>query len=220
MGFTLLNNEPMVILNNMDSYFKQKPPDCVLVSKEFFKVPIHKELFCQTEFMRSMIKSAGFENCCSSIEIICPSLCKDELEGIIQFLYNGNVSADHQNFSSQISSHLVTLFGFSPMKIQEIPKIEMNEESKIDMEDELDIEIDDKTTFEFQEKFEVKTEEEPKLETENKSTGKIEETPMKIIEDSRPRKRSRKQSFGTNLIRNEEPDIYDEIGKTTDKVSF
>ena len=44
--------------------------------------------------------------------------------------------------------------------------------------------------------------------------------PMKIIEDSRPRKRSRKQSFGTNLIRNEEPDIYDEIGKTTDKVSF
>ena len=215
MGFTLLNNEPMAILNNMDSYFKQKPPDCVLVSKEFFKVPIHKELFCQTEFMRSMIKSAGFENCCSAIEIICPSLCKDELEGIIQFLYNGNVSADHQNFSSQISCHLVTLFGFSPMKIQEIPKIEMNEESKIDMEDELKIEID-----EFQEKFEVKTEEEPKLDTENKSTGKIEETPMKIIEDSRPRKRSRKQSFGTNLIRNEEPDIYDEIGKTTDKVSF
>ena len=214
MAFILQNNEPMAVVNNMDSYLKQKPPDCVLVSKEFFKVPVHKELFYQTEFMRSMIKSVGFENCCSSIEIICPSLCIDKLEVIVQFLYNGKVSAEHQGFASQISNLLVTLFGFSSLKLEEIRIIEMEEESKIDMDDELNIENEEKPTIE--EEFEIKIEVEPKLNTECELNNKKEEAPFKNIEDSKPRKRSRKQSFCTNSIRKdikEEADINDKMGE-------
>ena len=214
MGFILQNNEPMAVVNNMDSYFKQKPPDCVLVSKEFLKVPIHKELFYQTEFMRSMIKSVGFENCCSSIEIICPSLCFDKLEVIVQFLYNGKVSTEHQGFASQISNLLVTLFGFSSLKIEEIRKIEMEEESKIDMNDELNIQNEEKPTIE--EEFEIKIEVEPRLKTEYEFNKEMEEALVKNIEDSKPRKRSRKQSFCANSIRKdikEETDIDDKLGE-------
>ena len=229
MDFTLQNNEPMAVVNNMDLYFKQKPPDCVLVSKEFCKLPIHKELLYQTEFMCKMIKSAGFENCCSSIEIICPSLCIDELEGIVQFLYNGKISTEHQGFASQISSNLVILFGFSSMKIEELPKIEIEEESKIDTKDESKIKIEENAKVEEEEnakvegmgKIEIETEEDFILETGLELKVDIEETPTKVLEDSRPRKRSRKQSFGTNLIRKdikEETDFIDEMRQMAETI--
>ena len=218
MSFILQNNEPMAVVNNMDSYFKQKPPDCVLVSKENFKVPVHKELFYQTEFMRSMIKSVGFENCCSSIEIIFPSLCFDNLEVIVQFLYNGKVSTEHQGFASQISSHLVTVFGFSSVKVEEVPKTEMEEELKIDTRDEPKIKIEENAKVAEEGKIEIETEEDFIFETGLELKVDIEETPAKKLEDSRPKKRSRKQSFVTKDIK-EEIDFINEMRQMAETIA-
>ena len=83
----LYNKEQISLASYMIKYFKQRPPDCTLFSEDNCKILIHKELLYQTEYMRSMIKSATIGCCCSQIEIMCPSLTINELEIIVQFLY-------------------------------------------------------------------------------------------------------------------------------------
>ena len=53
----IYNKEPVGLAANMDSYFKQKPPDCSLFSQDSFEFQVHKELLFQTEYLREMIKS-------------------------------------------------------------------------------------------------------------------------------------------------------------------
>ena len=55
----IYNKEPVGLAANMDSYFKQKPPDCSLFSQDSFEFQIHKELLFQTEYLREMIKSVN-----------------------------------------------------------------------------------------------------------------------------------------------------------------
>ena len=87
MSCVLYNKEQIALASYMIKYFKQRPPDCVLFSEDNSKILIHKELMYQTQYMRSMIKSAAIGCCCSQIEIMCPSLTINELEIIVQFLY-------------------------------------------------------------------------------------------------------------------------------------
>ena len=87
MSCVLYNKEQIALASYMIKYFKQRPPDCVLFSEDNSKILIHKELMYQTQYMRSMIKSATIGCCCSQIEIMCPSLTINELETIVQFLY-------------------------------------------------------------------------------------------------------------------------------------
>ena len=92
MGTLLYNREPLALAHNMDSYFRQKPPDCSLFSKDGCEFPVHKELFYQTKFMRRMIKSFSFDQCqlesCCKIQIMCPSLMKEELNLIVQVRFS------------------------------------------------------------------------------------------------------------------------------------
>ena len=67
MTIVLSNQEPMALTKYMETYFKDTPPDIHLFSQDNFEIPIHKELFYQTRLMRSMIKSANFECCCSKV---------------------------------------------------------------------------------------------------------------------------------------------------------
>ena len=116
MGTMLYNSEPMALVHDMDSYFRQNPPDCSLFSRDGCEFPVHTELFYQTKFMRRMIKSFSFDQCqfdsCCKIQIFCPSVMKEELNLIIQFLYTGRIFCMNEQYANSIFSNLTKLFGF------------------------------------------------------------------------------------------------------------
>ena len=112
MGTFLYTKEPLALVNSMESYFKERPPDCSLFSQDNFGIPVHKEVLYQTPFLRRMIESLNMDFCCSKIEILCPSLSKEELGAIVQFLYSGKISRFDQAFESKLSNILTELFGF------------------------------------------------------------------------------------------------------------
>jgi KRAB domain-containing zinc finger protein len=115
----------MALINYMETYFKHTTPDITLISEEKFKINVHKEMFYQTQLMRTMIKSTDSDYCCSKVSIIC-SIPKEELKLIVQFLYSGKLFFKNQKELSQLSENLTGLFGFpkihSSSKIE--PKIE------------------------------------------------------------------------------------------------
>ena len=101
--------DPLLLFDNMDSYFKNTPPDCILFTEDHCAISVHKELLYHTKFMREMIMSVGID---SKIEIICPSLSRKELETIAYFLYNGKILCSNQSHIFQASKNLEELFGF------------------------------------------------------------------------------------------------------------
>ena len=112
MGVTVYNKEPFALIDHMDSYFKEKPPDCCMVSQEGHEIQIHKELLYQTKFMQMMVKSANLDCCNCKVEIMCPSLCKQELEIVVQFLYSGKILCSDQTVCTQVLANLTQLLGF------------------------------------------------------------------------------------------------------------
>ena len=80
------------IKDYMESYLKNKPPDCFLYSEDGTQFKTHKELFGQTKFMREILKSA---NCCGAVEIIFPC-SREELGEIIDFVNNGKIEYDEK----------------------------------------------------------------------------------------------------------------------------
>ena len=118
----LYSMEPLALVRGMESYFKERPPDCSLFSQDNFEIPVHKEVLYQTSFLRRMIQSFNMDSCCSKIEILCPSLSREELGAIVQFLYSGKMSCFNQEGKSKLSDILTELFGF--------PSIDENGDSK------------------------------------------------------------------------------------------
>ena len=82
-------------------------------SKDNFQILIHKELLYQTKFMREMISGIGID---SNIDVICPSVSKEELEIIVQFLYNGKLVHADETVVSKASKNLEELFGFPSLQ--------------------------------------------------------------------------------------------------------
>jgi len=109
MDSNVYSSDPMVLVNTMDSYFKSTPPDCSIFSQDDYGILIHRELFYQTKFMRDMVDSINAD---SKIEMICPSLSKEELKIIVDFLYNGKILNRNEKTVSQASKNLQELFGF------------------------------------------------------------------------------------------------------------
>ena len=109
MASIFYNKDPMAIVNNMDSYFKQIPPDCSIYSKDGFDFPIHKELLYQTKLLRKIIQNTDTDLC--KIEIMCPSLSKEELETIVHFLYKGKTFCTDQAAALQVIHNLKHHFG-------------------------------------------------------------------------------------------------------------
>ena len=122
MGTILYNKEPLALVNSMESYFKERPPDCSLFSQDNFGIPVHKEVLYQTPFLRRMIRSFNMDSCCSKIEILCPSLSREDLGAVVQFLYSGKISRFDSAVESKLSNILTELFGF--------PSIDKNGDSK------------------------------------------------------------------------------------------
>ena len=115
MGTVLYNKEPLALVSSMESYFKERPPDCSLFSQDNFEIPVHKEVLYQTSFLRRMIQSFNMDLCCSKIEILCPSLSREDLGAIVQFLYSGKISQFDSAVESKLSNILTELFGFPPI---------------------------------------------------------------------------------------------------------
>ena len=122
MGTIIYNKEPHALVNSMESYFKERPPDCSLFSQDNFGIPVHKEVLYQTPFLRRMIRSFNMDSCCSKIEILCPSLSSEDLGAVVQFLYSGKISRYNSAVESKLSNILTELFGF--------PSIDKNGDSK------------------------------------------------------------------------------------------
>ena len=70
MDYIVRNNEPLALVNSMDSYFKQRPPDCSLFSQYNCEIKIHRELLYQTSYLRDMIKSVNMDYSCCKIGVI------------------------------------------------------------------------------------------------------------------------------------------------------
>ena len=111
MNCVLHSTEPLALLDGMQSYFQQRPPDCSLFSQENFEVPVHKEVLYQTPFLQKMLKSLDLEYCCSKIEILCP-IVKEDLETLVQFLYSGQIFGSDRNTTFTITKNLTEIFGF------------------------------------------------------------------------------------------------------------
>ena len=88
MNSVLTNQEPMALISYMETYLKHTTPDITLFSEEKFEIAVHKEIFYQTQLMRTMIRSADPDHCCSKVSLTCLIPRKD-LEMIVQFLYSG-----------------------------------------------------------------------------------------------------------------------------------
>ena len=116
MDHKVYNKDPMTLANALESYFIDTPPDCTLYSQDNYGILIHKELLYQTKFMRDMVKSVSTN---SNIDVICHLLSTEELEVIVDFLYNGRISCTSEIAVYQAAKNLRDLFGF-PLKQYEI----------------------------------------------------------------------------------------------------
>ena len=93
IGYQLINNHQNVTIKNyLDSYLKNKPPDCFLYSEDGTEFKIHKEVFGQTKFMRELLKCSS---CCGTIEIICPCSI-EELRLVIDFVIHGKIQCENE----------------------------------------------------------------------------------------------------------------------------
>ena len=98
------------ILDYKETYFKNKPEDCILYAEDGTDFKIHKELLGQTEFLRKVLSTAN-NHCCSRIEIICPCT-KEELEKLVHFLYHGEIQCENVFESFKSQEDLSKIFGF------------------------------------------------------------------------------------------------------------
>ena len=99
-----------MIEGNLDAYLKNKSPDCILYSKDGGVFKIHKEVFCQTLFLRNILSSAK-EHCCKKLEILCPC-SKMDLGHLVNFLYDGEIQCQNEGESIKIQENLNKIFGF------------------------------------------------------------------------------------------------------------
>ena len=103
-------NNTSEIIDYSKTYFKTKPRDCILYSKDNAEFKIHKELLGQTEFMREMLKnSKDYYN--DKIEILCPCTM-EELKKVVHFLYFGEIECEDVFDSFKVQENLNKIFGF------------------------------------------------------------------------------------------------------------
>ena len=107
----LKNTNPISLERDyLNLYLKTKPSNCLLYSEDGAKFEIHKELLGQTKFMREILNSAK-DHCCSTLEIICPCT-KEELEKLVNFLYNGEIHCEDIFDSCNIQEDLTKIFDY------------------------------------------------------------------------------------------------------------
>ena len=106
----LVNKDNVDIINYIVSDIKLQPPDCSLFSEEGFEISIHKEVLYQTKFMREMLKS--MDCCCGKVELFFPTLPKEDLEVMVNFLYSGKIICRNRSDLCKVVVNLTQFLGF------------------------------------------------------------------------------------------------------------
>lgn len=110
-------------IQDLNTYLKDKPADCILYSEDGAEFKIHKEVMAQTEFLRKILRSTK-DYCCRNIEILCP--CSEEdLSGCIEFFYHGKIQWD----KDKIVKNLIDVFGF-PANLDQSENFEIDNEAE------------------------------------------------------------------------------------------
>ena len=91
-------------------YLKNTPSNCILYSEDGGEFKIHREILCQTQFLREILISTK-EFCCGKLEILCPC-SKKELKHLVNFLYDREIHCKNENTSIKIQENLDKIFGF------------------------------------------------------------------------------------------------------------
>ena len=126
MDCTIKVPDHWILVDNMNSYFKDQPPNSSIFSEDNCEFQIHNEILYQTPFMREMVKSVNRDCTDLQIAIFCPLVSKDELKIIVNFLYSGKILCANGTMGSQIEKLLTELFGF--------PSISFNQKSETILE--------------------------------------------------------------------------------------
>ena len=106
----IYDNHVNILKDNLNVYTKTKSPDCILYSQDGSKFKVYKEIFCQTSFQRKILSTAT-ENCCRTLEILCPCT-KEELELLVNFLYDGEINISNASVSRKFKENLIKIFGY------------------------------------------------------------------------------------------------------------
>ena len=101
----------------MGSFFSKKETDCILYSEEGVNFNVHKEILCQTDFLRNIL-SIKKEDCCRVMEIFCPC-SENDLKYMVEFLYLGKISCKTRDDLFRILDKLNIIFGFPKEKINQ-----------------------------------------------------------------------------------------------------
>ena len=159
MNFSNKNHIPL-LGTYIETFFKNKIADCVLYSEDGAIFKIHKQIFCQTDFLREILTSAK-ENCYENLVIFCPCT-KEELSHLINFLYNGQICYKNENDLWKIQENLVKVFGFREnfiLRRKQNPEINLEStkdstKTQNHLENDLKNEEKDRETFKNLEKHE------------------------------------------------------------------
>ena len=107
--FHLVNNHQSGDIHNyLEGFLKNKTPDCIIYSEDGAEFKTHKELFCQTQFMRELLKS---QSCCGLMEVIFPC-SNEELGHLVNFLNEGKIEYNKKRDSLKIIENLNKILGF------------------------------------------------------------------------------------------------------------
>ena len=107
-----LTNETIIFEHDtfMESFLKNVDTDCIVYSEEGVKFNIHKEILYQTKLMKNILEKDDC-GCRQNLEIFFPCP-ENELEAVLNFLYNGTNSYNEETEVSKILFNLIEVFGF------------------------------------------------------------------------------------------------------------
>ena len=111
MALLVNRNHNLTFGTGSKKYMKARQPDCCIYSEDGSQFKIHRELLCQTAFLRKILNDRK-DCCCSEIEIFCPCSEK-ELGLLVKFLKTGNVVSDNVDDLNKTIYNLNEIFGFS-----------------------------------------------------------------------------------------------------------
>jgi len=95
-------------------YFREKPPEILVVSSGVGFMRVHRDLFYQTKVMFDMLSLAESRtNPGDKISIIVPSIDGKQLEFAMYYLYHGEIHPQDQKYTCL--EILVDVFGFYPI---------------------------------------------------------------------------------------------------------
>ena len=193
--------------DHMKSFFRQKETDCILFSEEGIEFNIHKEILCQTDFLRNILSSSE-ENSLNMLTVFCPC-SKMDLERMINFLYRGSISYKSDMDLFKILDNLNQIFGFPKERFLPNNYADLEKEfniTKVEKKDSLDNKTffkEDKLDCVFDDPSIQSSDILESYESQNETLKSQNETPMYLNENYGSQNESYESQNETHESQNE-----------------